>query len=29
MDKNRKILEEYKGTWFWNGYKVEGIEELA
>ena len=28
MDKKGKVSEEYKDTWFWNGYKVEGIEEL-
>ena len=28
MDKKGKVLEEYKDSWFWNGYKVEGIEEL-
>lgn len=26
MDKNRKLIEEYDGTWYWNGQAVEGIE---
>ena len=29
MNKQRKVLEEYEGTWAWDGYKVEGIEDLA
>ena len=28
MNKNRRILEEYEGVWYWDGEKVEGIEEL-
>ena len=26
MNKQRKVLEEYDGTWYWNGKQVEGIE---
>ena len=28
MDKKGVVHEEYKGTWFWNGYQVEGIDKL-
>ena len=28
MDKRRKVLEEYSGEWYWDGYKVDGIEDL-
>ena len=28
MDKKRKLLEEYNGEWFWDGYAVEGLEKL-
>ncbi len=28
MDKNRKVLEEYDGQWYWNGFEVEGIEQI-
>ena len=28
MNNKRKILEEYKGSWTWDGYKVVGIEDL-
>ena len=28
MNNSRKIQEEHKETWFWNGIKVEGIENL-
>ena len=28
MDNKGKIHEEYKDSWFWNGYKVEGIDDL-
>ena len=28
MNNKRKILEEYKGEWVWNGCAVEGIEKL-
>ncbi|MAH44944.1 hypothetical protein CMI37_03895 [Candidatus Pacearchaeota archaeon] len=26
MNKQRKVLEEYTGEWYWNGREVEGIE---
>mgnify|MGYP001188563828 CR=1 FL=1 len=26
MDKHKKVLEEYDGSWYWNGRQVEGIE---
>ena len=28
MNNKGKILEEYDGEWHWDGYKVEGIEDL-
>jgi hypothetical protein len=28
MDNRRKVLEEYDKEWVWNGYEVEGIEDL-
>ena len=28
MDSRRKVLEEYSGEWYWDGYKVDGIEDL-
>ena len=28
MDNKRKISQEYKGSWKWDGYKVVGIEKL-
>jgi len=28
MNNKRKVLEEYKGEWYWDGREVEGIEEL-
>jgi hypothetical protein len=28
MDSRRVLKETYKGTWYWDGYKVEGIEDL-
>ena len=28
MDNKRKITQEYKGTWEWDGHKVVGIEKL-
>ena len=29
MNNQRKVLEEYKGTWTWDGYKVSGIDDLT
>ena len=26
MDKKRKVHEKYKGTWYWDGYKVPEIQ---
>jgi len=28
MNNQKKVLEEYKGSWDWDGYKVVGIEKL-
>ena len=28
MNNSRKVLETYKGTWEWDGYKVVGIDGL-
>lgn len=28
MDKQRKVTAEYDGTWYWDGSKVKGIEDL-
>ena len=28
MDKRKKVLDEYEGTWFWNGEEVEGIDSM-
>ena len=28
MDKKKKILDEYDGTWYWNGIEVEGLDLL-
>jgi len=28
MDKKKKILDEYEGTWYWDGNEVEGIDLL-
>jgi hypothetical protein len=28
MDKKRKVHEEYKDTWKWDGKEVEGMEQL-
>jgi hypothetical protein len=28
MDKKGKVHEEYKDFWYWDGYQVEGIEDL-
>jgi hypothetical protein len=28
MDKKKKIIEEYDGTWYWNGIEVEGLDLL-
>jgi hypothetical protein len=28
MDKKGKVSEEYDGTWYWDGNKVEGIDDL-
>ena len=28
MNRQRKVLEEYTGTWYWDGKQVEGIEDL-
>lgn len=28
MNNQRKVLEKYKGKWYWDGYEVDGIEEL-
>jgi len=28
MDKSRKVIETYKGKWFWTGRVVKGIEKL-
>mgnify|MGYP003131837939 CR=1 FL=1 len=28
MNKSRKIQEEYEGSWYWDGTRVEGIENL-
>jgi len=28
QDNKGKVSKEYDGQWFWNGYKVEGIEEM-
>jgi len=28
MDNRRKVHEEYKESWKWNGREVEGIEQL-
>jgi len=28
MDKKGKVHEEFKDSWYWNGYQVEGIEGL-
>jgi len=28
MNKQRKVLEEYDGKWYWDGRTVEGIENL-
>ena len=28
MDKNRKVVETYKGKWYWTGRFVKGIEKL-
>ncbi len=29
MDKTKKVIKEYEGTWYWDGFKVEGIEDLT
>jgi hypothetical protein len=29
MNNRRKVLEEYQGTWYWDGKKVDGIEKIA
>lgn len=26
MDKNKKVLEEYKGSWYWNRYRVDDLD---
>ena len=26
MNNQKKVLEEYDGTWYWNGMQVEGID---
>ena len=28
MNNQKKVLEEYDGTWYWNGLEVEGIDLL-
>lgn len=28
MDKKGKVSQEYDGQWAWNGWEVEGLEEL-
>ena len=28
MDNKKKLLEEFKGEWYWDGKEVEGIEKL-
>lgn len=28
MNKQKKVLEEYDGTWYWDGMQVEGIDLL-
>jgi len=28
MDNKKKILDEYDGTWYWDGMQVEGIDLL-
>jgi len=28
MDKKKKVLDEYEGTWYWDGKEVEGIDLL-
>ena len=28
MDNKRRMLEEYNGQWYWDGYKVKGIDKL-
>ena len=28
MDKKGKVSEEYDGTWYWDGFQVEGIDDL-
>ena len=26
MDKNKKVLEEYEGSWYWNRYRVDDLD---
>tara|TARA_R100000808_G_C2152123_1_gene161431 strand:+ start:1906 stop:2196 length:291 start_codon:yes stop_codon:yes gene_type:complete len=28
MNKQLKVLEEYDGSWYWNGKQVEGIDSM-
>ena len=28
MNNKRKVLEEYEGSWYWDGSQVSGIEQL-
>ena len=28
MNKSKKVLEKYNGSWYWDGEQVEGIEDM-